>query len=99
MRRRCQQQERLRDVRHALAEFSEFVKREDSSVLPAMGAIATVGTSSAAAELLGKTKTDFCRMRSRLHQLGRCFQTGGRVPRRRKPYKRRLTTRTSFRVR
>jgi len=56
MRRRCQQQERLRDARHALAEFSEFVKHEDSSVLPAMEAIAAVGTSDAAAELLGKTK-------------------------------------------
>jgi hypothetical protein len=99
LRRKCQQQERLRVARHALAEFSEFVRREDSSVLPAMEAIAAVGTSRAAAELLGKTKTDFCRMRSRLRQLGRCFQTGERVPRRRRPYKRRLTTRISFRVR
>jgi hypothetical protein len=99
LRRRCQQQERLRDARHALAEFSEFVKREDSRVLPAMDAIAAVGASGAAAELLGKTKADFCRMRSRLRQLGRCFETGGRVPRRRRPYRRRLTTRISFRVR
>src|SRR6266581_3827642 len=92
LRRKCQQQERIRDARHALAEFSEFVKREDSSVLPAMEAIAAVGTSGAAAELPGKTKTDFCHMRSRLRQLGKCYQTGGRVPRRRRPYKRRLTT-------
>jgi len=99
LRRRCERQERQWDARHALAEFSEFVKREDSSVLPAMEAIAAVGTSDAAAELLGKTKADFCRMRSRLRQLGRCFQTGGRVPRRRRPYKRRLTTRISSRVR
>ena len=99
LRRRCQRQERQRDARHAIAEFSEFVKREDSSVLPAMEAIAAVGTSGAAAELLGKTKADFYRMRSRLRQLGRCFQTGMRVPRRRRPYRRRLTTRISFRVR
>jgi hypothetical protein len=98
LRRRCQRQERQRDARHAIAEFSEFVKREDSSVLPAMEAIAAVGTSGAAAELLGKTKADFYRMRSRLRQLGRCFQTGERVPRRRRPYKRRLTTRISSRV-
>ena len=97
--RRCQRQERQWDARHAIAEFSEFVKREDSSMLPAMEAIAAVGTSGAAAELLGKTEADFCRMRSRLRQLGRCFQTGKRVPRRRRPYKRRLTTRISFRVR
>ena len=99
LRRRCQRQERQWGARLALAEFSEFVKREDSSVLPAMEAIAAVGTSGAAAELLGKTEADFCRMRSRLRQLGRCFQTGKRVPRRRRPYKRRLTTRISFRVR
>jgi hypothetical protein len=99
LRRRCRRQERQRDARHAIAEFSEFVKREDSSMLPAMEAIAAVGTSGAAAELLGKTKADFCRMRLRLRQLGRCFQTGGRVPRRRRPYKRRLTTRIIFRVR
>ena len=97
LRGRCQRQERQRDARHAIAEFSEFVKREDSSVLPAMEAIAAVGTSDAAAELLGKTKADFYRMRSRLRQLGRCFQTGGRVPRRRRPYKRRLTTRIRVR--
>ena len=40
LRRRCQRQERQRDARHAVAEFSEFVKREDSSVLPAIEAIA-----------------------------------------------------------
>ena len=33
------------DARHALAEFSEFVKRKDSkALLPAMEAIAAVGT-------------------------------------------------------
>jgi hypothetical protein len=97
LRRRCERQERQSDARHALAEFSEFVKREDSSVLPAMEAIAAVGTSDAAAELLGKTKADFCRMRSRLRQLGRCFLTG-EIPRRRRPYQRRLTTQSSSRI-
>jgi hypothetical protein len=96
LRRRCERQERQWDAKHALAEFSEFVKREDSSVLPAMEAIAAVGTTDAAAKLLGKTKTDFYRIRSRLRQLGRCFQTG-EVPRRRRLYKRRLTTPISSR--
>jgi len=99
LRRRCERQERQWDARRAIGEFSEFVKRENSSVLPAMEAIAAVGTWRAAAGLLGKTKAEFCCMRSRLRQLGRCFQTGERVPRRRRPYKRRLTTRISFRVR
>jgi hypothetical protein len=98
LRRRCERQERQWDARHALAEFSEFVKREDSSVLPAMKAIEAVETSGAAAELLGTTKADFRRMRSRLRELSRCFQTGERVPRRQRPYKRRLTTWISFRV-
>ena len=99
LKRRCQRQERQWDARHAIAEFSEFVKREDSSMLPAMEAIAAVGTSGAAAELLGTTKADFCSIRSRLRQLSKCFQTGERVPRRRRPYKRRLTTRINPLVR
>ena len=99
LRRRCQRQERQRDGRQAVAEFSEFVKREDSSVLPAIEAIAATATSSAAADVLGTTTADFCRMRSRLRQLGRCFQTGERVPRRRRPYKRHLTAPISFRIR
>jgi hypothetical protein len=85
LRGRCQRQEKQREARHALAEFSEFVRREDSTVLPAMGAIASTATPGAAAELLGTTTADFCRMRSRLCQLGRCFRTGARVPRRRRP--------------
>ncbi len=99
LRSKCQRQERQWNARYALAEFSEFVKREDSSVLPAIEAIAAVGTPGTAAELLGTTKSDFCRMRSRLRQLGRCFQTGQQVPRRRRPHKRHLTTRISFGVR
>ena len=98
LRERSLRQERQQDARHALAEFSEFVKREDSSVLPAIEAIASTATLGAAAELLGTTKTDFCRMRSRLRQLGTSFQTGERVPRRRRPYKKRLTARISFRL-
>jgi hypothetical protein len=99
LRRRCQRQEIQRDARQAVAEFSEFVKREDLSVLPAIEAIAATATSSAAADVLGTTKANFWRMRSRLRQLGRCYQTGTRVPRRRTPYRRRLTTRIIFRVR
>ncbi len=99
LRGRCQRQERQRDARQAVAEFSEFVKRKDSSVMPAMEAIAATATPCRAAELLGTTREDFSHMRSRLRQLGRCFQTGARVPRRRRPYKKRLTTRISFRVR
>lgn len=87
LRGRCQRQERQREARHALAEFSEFVDREDSSVLPAMEAIASTATPSGAANWLGTTRADFCLMRSRLRQLGRCFQSDDAVPRKRRPYK------------
>jgi hypothetical protein len=99
LRGRCQRQERQRDERQAVAEFSEFVKREDSSVMPAMEAIAATATPGRAAELLGATRADFSRMRSRLRQLGRCFQTSERVPRQRRPYRRRVSMRISLRVR
>jgi hypothetical protein len=99
LRERCQRQERQRDARQALAEFLDFVRREDSSVLPAMEAIAATATLGAAAELLGTTKATFCRMRSRLRQLGTYFQIGERIPKQRRPYERRLTTRISSRVR
>jgi hypothetical protein len=90
LRETCQRQERHREARHTLAEFSAFVKREDSGILPAMEAIAATATPGAAAELLGTTKADVCRMRSRLRQLGRCFLSNEAVPRKRRPYRRRL---------
>lgn len=99
LRERCKRQERQDDARHALVRFSEFVKREDSSVLPTMDAIAATATPSGAAEWLGTTRADFCRVRSRLRQLGRCFQTGEGVPRQRRPYPRRIAMRISLRVR
>jgi hypothetical protein len=83
----CQRQERQRDASHTLTEFVEFLRREDAGVLPVMGAIAVTTTPAAATELLGATKADFCRVRSRLRQLGRCFQTGDPVPRKRRPYR------------
>jgi hypothetical protein len=97
LRKRCQQQNRLWDARQSLAEFSEFVKREDSSVLPAMEAIAAVGTWDAVAEFLGITRADFRRMRSRLRQLGRSFLRNEPVPRKPRPYRRGVAIRLSSR--
>lgn len=99
LRGRCQRQERQHDARQILARFSAFVEREDSSVLPAMDAIAATATPGGAAELLGATRADFSRMRSRLRQLSRCFQTGEGVPRQRRRYRRRVAVRISLRVR
>lgn len=91
LRSRGQQQEKQQEARYALAEFADFVMREDSSLLPAMKAIAAVATSRAAAEFLGTAEGDFSRMRSRLRELGRCFLRNKPVPRRRRTYKRRLS--------
>lgn len=92
LRSRCQRQDKQWNARLVLAEFAEFVKLQDSTLLPAMKAIAAVATSRAAAEFLGTTEGDFFRMRSRLRELGRRFHTGEQVPRRRRPYQRRVTT-------
>jgi hypothetical protein len=80
--RRCQRRERQRDARHTLAQFSEFMRREDSSVLPVMEALAATGTPGAAAELLGITKADFRRLSNRLRKWGRFFMAGGARQRR-----------------
>ena len=63
----------------------DFVRRQESHVLPAMGAIAATGTPSGAAEFLGTTEHDFSRMHTRLRQLGSCFVDGEEVPQQRSP--------------
>ncbi len=73
LRGRCQRQERKWDASHTLAEFVEFLRREDASVLPVMGAIAATTTPTAAAELLGIAKPEFRRLYSRLRSLGQFF--------------------------
>jgi len=99
LRRRCQRQERQRDARQVLAEFAQFVQREDSSVLAAIDAMAVTATPGGAAQLLGTTKEDFRRLRSRLRLLGRCFQTGERVPKQRRRYTRRVRNPYPTRIR
>jgi hypothetical protein len=73
LRGRCQRQERKWDASHALAEFVEFLRREDAGVLPVMGAIAATTTPAAAAELLGIAKPEFRGLHSRLRELGQFF--------------------------
>lgn len=90
LRRRCERQERQRDDKHRIGEFVNFLRRQDSDVLPAIGAIAATGTSCDGAALLGTTEADFCRMRSRLRQLGRCFIKSEPVPKQRRRYRRRV---------
>jgi hypothetical protein len=89
LRKRCERQEKQAEDRHRIGEFVDFVRRQESHVLPAIGAIAATGTPSGAAEFLGTTEHDFCRMHTRLRQLGTCFVDGEEVPRQRRPYRRR----------
>jgi hypothetical protein len=99
LRKRCERQEKQREARHALARFAEFVQREDSGMLPVMGAILATGSAEAASQQLATTKVEVCRTRARLRHLGRCFLNGEPVPRRRRPYRRRMTTRINLRTR
>ena len=72
-----------------VAEFLDFVRREDPNVLPAVGALCFAQTQSAAADSLGMSEAQFNRTHNRMFQLGRCFLSGEPVPRQRKPYKKR----------
>jgi hypothetical protein len=78
--KRCERQEKQREDGHLIGEFVDFVQREDSIVLPAMGTMLATGTGNA----------DFCGKRSRLRQLGRCFLKSEPVPKQRRPYRRRV---------
>ena len=75
--------------RHLIEEFVDFVQREDSGMLRPMEAILAMGNPSVGSQSLETTKAYVCRTRARLRQLGRCFQSGEGVPRKRRPYKKR----------
>ena len=76
--------------RRRITEFTDFVSREDSGVVPVIGAILATDTQADAARFLRTTDAGFTRMRNRLRQLGKCFENGEPVPRQRKPYKKRM---------
>jgi hypothetical protein len=78
--------------RHRIAEFTDFVSREDFATLPAIGAICASGSHADTAEFLGIMDAEFTRMRTRLRQLCGCFENRQTVPRQRNPYKKRVKT-------
>lgn len=73
-----------------VAEFLDFVRREDPNALPAVEALCLAQTQGTAARSLSVTEAQFNRTRNRLLQLGRCFLNGEPVPKLRKPCKKRL---------
>ena len=70
LRQRCEQQDRQSEARYVLAEFADFVHRQDSNVLSAMEEIAATVTPAVAAELLRIRKSDFRRLSDRLCKFG-----------------------------
>ena len=89
LRKAAERLEKQEQDRERVIEFTHFVSREDFATLPAIGAIFSTGTQGEAAEFLGTTNAGFTRMRTRLRQLGGCFENGETVPRQRKPYNKR----------
>jgi len=75
-------------------DFVHFVKTHDRKVLSVVEALLATQTQTEAADLLGMTESEFCRIRRRLDCLRNCFRRGEPMPRRR-PYRRRLKKATS----
>jgi len=73
-----------------IQEFKNFVLREDAKVLPVIEALLATGRYADAADRARLTNSEFTWMLTRLKKLGTCFLNGEPVPRRRRPYKRRI---------
>jgi hypothetical protein len=74
LRKSSEDLEKRAQDRHRITEFTDFVSRQDSGVVPAIEAILATGTQADAARFLATTDAGFTRMRNRLRQLGRCFE-------------------------
>jgi hypothetical protein len=73
-----------------LQEFEDFVPPQDTDVLAAMDAVQATQTHREAAESLGITHEQFGRRLSRIRLLRTCFLKRQPVPRRRRPYNKRV---------
>jgi hypothetical protein len=68
LRRASERLEKQGQDRRRIAEFADFVAREDSSMMPAIEAILATGTHGDAAGFLGIADAGFTRLRNRLTQ-------------------------------
>jgi hypothetical protein len=71
-------------------DFVHFLNKHNRKALPVVEALLAAQTQTQAADLLGMTESEFCRIRRRLEKLRNCFLTGEPVPKRWRPYRRRL---------
>jgi hypothetical protein len=92
LRKTSEHLEKQAQDRHRIMEFTDFVSREDSGVVPAVGAILATVTHVDAARLLRTTEYEFTRMRAHLLKLGKCFENGEAAPRQREAHKKRVKT-------
>lgn len=75
--------------RARVQQFENFVNREDPRLVSLIRALAATRTQCEAADWLRITKEEFSRRHWRLRLLARSFRKGERVPKRRRPYRRR----------
>ncbi|HWY09656.1 MAG TPA: hypothetical protein VNY24_22540 [Candidatus Acidoferrales bacterium] len=71
-------------------DFLHFVGKHDRRILSVVEALLKTETQTEAANALGLTENEFARIRRRLDKLRNCFLTGEPVPKRWRPYRRRL---------
>ena len=76
LRKASEELEKQAEDRRRITEFTDFASREDSVVVPAMGAILATSTHADAARFLRTTDYGFTQMRTRLLQVGKCFENG-----------------------
>jgi len=96
LRRAANASEKQSNYTAFLQQFVDFVRREDPKVLSTIEALLATGTQGEASDQPGITETEFGRKRTRLSQLAKCFVSGERVPRQRRPYKRRVVKSKAF---
>jgi hypothetical protein len=71
-------------------DFLHFVGKHDRRILSVVEVLLKTETQTEAANALGLTENEFARIRRRLDKLRNCFVTGKPVPKRWRPYRRRL---------
>jgi len=76
--------------RALVQDFLHFVGKHDRRILSVVEALLKTQTKTEAANTLGLTENEFARIRRRLDKLRNCFLTGEPVPKRWRPYRRRL---------